>query len=58
MGLRQGWVPNPYHPSLSHGALASASGSVHHAGQARILKALTRNSIICRTLGETNLREG
>jgi hypothetical protein len=29
-----------------------------HAGQARILKALTRNSIISRTFGETNLREG
>jgi hypothetical protein len=32
--------------------------SARHAGQARILKALTRNSIISRTFGETNLREG
>jgi hypothetical protein len=29
-----------------------------HAGQARILKAFTRKSIINRTFGETNLREG
>jgi len=28
------------------------------AGQARMRKASTRNSIISRTLGETNLREG
>jgi hypothetical protein len=31
---------------------------IPHAGQARILKASTRNSIIRRTFGETNFREG